>query len=1078
MSTPGYFRFPTIHDQTVVFTSEDDLWSVSAQGGTARRLTSGLGEARRPALSPDGRWLAFSGRDEGHTEVYLMPADGGQPRRLTFLGAESLVVGWNPDGEILFATNAGQPFIRMTQIYKLSPQGGSPERVPVGPALNVSYGPEGGCVLGRYGMVGREPAYWKRYRGGTAGDLWIDPDGSGHFRRLIQLQGNLYRPLWVGDRIYFTSDHEGIGNLYSCTPTGQDLRRHTDHEDFYVRHPSTDGRRIVYHAGADLFLYDTVSDKSSRIEVAYHSPRTQRYRKFVDSAKFLESYELHPQGHLLAVTSRGKVLTMGNWEGAVVQHGEPDGVRYRLARWLKDGRRLVMVSDAEGEEALEIHQADGLAKPDRFMGLDIGRAIDLRVSPQADHVALTNHRNELIWVDLTTKKSRVLDRSAHAPIAGFDWSPDGQWIAYSHAASLHTASIKICRVASGECFPATRPVLQDVFPTFDPEGKYLYLLSYREFDPVYDNLHFDLGFPRGVRPYALLLKRDTVSPFQPVPKPIEDPMKAALKKETEAADPTPVPVEIDWEGIEDRLLAFPVPEGRYQQIAAIKGKVLYSYLPIEGSLSTSWFPLAEPPAKATIEAYDFETQKSEVLVKDITNFRISGDRSTLIYRAGNRLRVLKAGEKSDENLSKEPPSKKSGWIDLARVKVSVEPPAEWRQMYREAWRLQRDHFWTEDMSSVDWHQIYERYLPLLERVSTRSEFSDLMWEMQGELGTSHAYEFGGDYRPEPRYDLGFLGADFTYDEKVKAWKITHIVRGDPWDETKSPPLARPGVNVREGETLLAVGGRPLTKDLSPHQALVHQANSEVQLTVGEPKGKSPRTLSVKTLANETPARYREWVEKNRRYVHEQTQGRVGYVHIPDMGPNGYAEFHRHFVAETDREGLIVDVRYNGGGHVSELLLEKLARRRIACTITRWFGVQPYPVESVAGPMVAITNENAGSDGDIFSHGFKLLRLGPLIGKRSWGGVIGIWVRHPLVDGGITSQPEFSFWFKDVGWRVENYGTDPDIEVEIRPQDYAAGRDPQLERALQEISKLLETNPPLKPDISKRPSLVLPKLPKR
>jgi tricorn protease len=740
-----------------------------------------------------------------------------------------------------------------------------------------------------------------------------------------------------------------------------------------------------------------------------------------------------------------------------------------------------MVSDAEGEDVLEIHHSDGLTPPERLTGLDIGRPVELKASPKADQVLLTNHRNELILVDLGSKKRRILDKSNHAMIAGFDWSPDGRWVAYSCAQSLHTAAIKLCDTQNHKCYFVTKPVLQDVSPTFDPDGKFLYFFSYREFDPVYDNLQFDLGFPRGVKPYLVTLQKDLRSPFIPVPKPMaEETAQAEAKKSNNNAKhkKEPEPTQIDLDGIHDRILAFPVPEARYLQIAAIKGKVLYSWWPVEGSLSTNWFASAEPPAKATLEAYDFEAKKSEVLVSGITNFDLSLDRKTLIYRAGNRLRVLKAGEKSDENLAKEPPSKKSGWIDLSRVRISIEPPAEWRQMYREAWRLQRDYFWDEKMTQVDWQEVYERYSPLLDRVATRSEFSDVMWEMQGELGTSHAYEFGGDYRPDPNYTLGHLGADLYYDKKANAWKIARIVRGDAWDEQKSSPLARPGLNVREGDTLLAVGGRKLSQELPPQALLVNQAGQEVQLTIGDPKGKAQRTISVKTLLSETAVRYRDWVERNRSYVHEKTNGRIGYVHIPDMGPNGYAEFHRAFIAEVDREGLIIDVRFNGGGHVSELLLEKLARRRIAYNKSRWFGTQPYPVESVAGPMVALTNEYAGSDGDIFSHGFKLLKLGPLLGKRTWGGVIGIWPRNLLADGGITSQPEFSFWFKDVGWKVENYGTDPDIEVEYRPQDYVAEKDPQLERTLQEILKLMEENPPKLPDLSKVPNLALPKLPRR
>jgi tricorn protease len=424
-------------------------------------------------------------------------------------------------------------------------------------------------------------------------------------------------------------------------------------------------------------------------------------------------------------------------------------------------------------------------------------------------------------------------------------------------------------------------------------------------------------------------------------------------------------------------------------------------------------------------------------------------------------------------------------------------------MFREAWRLQRDHFWTEDMSQVDWQEVYRRYYPLIDRVTTRSEFSDIMWEMQGELGTSHAYEFGGDYRPAPRYHQGFLGADFEYDAQTDGYRIRHIVQGDPWSEQVDSPLRRIGVNVQVDDVLLAVDGQRLSRTVSPQQLLVNQANSEVQLTfalkngaptepasnASKPKSKGKkkksdqpapelqtRTVLVKTLRSETRALYREWVEQNRRRVHEASGDRVGYVHVPDMSPFGYAEFHRYYLAESEYEGLIIDVRFNGGGNVSQLLLEKLARRRLGYDQPRYGQVMPYPFHSVLGPMVALTNEYAGSDGDVFCHAFKMMGLGPLIGKRTWGGVIGIWPRHSLVDGTTTTQPEFSSWFEDVGWEIENYGTMPDIEVDIKPQDYIAGQDTQLERGIKEILKFMEETPARIPDFGPAPSLALPKLP--
>ena len=1060
----GYYRFPTIHEHTLVFVSEDDLWTVPASGGVARRLTSGLGTASNPVISPTGNRIAFSGREEGPAEVFVMPFEGGPPRRVTFVGTAAMVVGWTPRGDIIYASDSGQPFLRMTRLFSVSPESGQSSELPTGPAVFISYGPSGGCVIARPSV---EAAYWKRYRGGTTGDLWIDTTGQGNWQRLVKVQGNPSRPMWIGDRIYFISDHDGVGNLYSCDPYGQDLRQHTNHEDFYVRGASSDGKRIVYHAGADLFLFDPSEHKSRKVEVRYHAPRTQRNRKFIDAGKYLESYEPDPQGHLLALTTRGKIAAMGNWYGPVQQLGEPHAGRYRVARWLNDGKRIVAVSDAEGCEGLVILHRDGLEAPERVTGMDLSRVVSMKVSPKADQVAMANVKNELILVDLPTKHWRVLDRSQHAPLLGFSFSPDGKWIAYEWSATLHTSIIKLVRLDDGATFPVTRQVLRDGSPAFDPEGKYLYFLSRREFDPVYDQMHFDLGFPKGMRPYLVTLRKDVPTPFALVPKPPEEKKKEENAKleagDRSSGDAQPAeetPFGIDTEGIEDRLQAFPVPEGIYQQIDGIKGKALFTSVPVEGSLNHTWMSGGEPPAKATLEMFDFDTDKAEIVVKDITDFQLSGDRKTLVYRAGNRLRAIKAGEKPDDNAAKEGPGPKSGWIDLKRLRICVEPPDEWRQMYGEAWRMQKEQFWVEDMADVDWQRIYDIYRPLLDRVSTRGEFADLLWEMQGELGSSHAYVMGGDFREEPQLNVGFLGAKIEWDDNASAWKIARIICGDAWADEKGSPLLRPGVNIREGDTILAINGRRTSREVSPAQLLVNHAGMEVSLTLGDTTSdrQRPRTVMVKTLKSEMPLYYREWVEKNRAWVHEQTSGRCGYVHVPDMGPIGYAEFHRYFLAAVDRDGLVIDVRFNRGGHVSALLLEKLARRRLAYVQTRWFGVHPWPDESPAGPMVALTNEFAGSDGDIFSHNFKVMKLGPLIGKRTWGGVIGIWPRHTLVDGGITTQPEFSFWFKDIGWQVENYGVDPDIEVEYPPQDYVAGSDPQLQRGVDELMKQLAGYP--------------------
>jgi tricorn protease len=1075
MAVQGYLRFPTIAGDSIVFVAEDDLWRVSASGGRAERLTADVAEARNPRLSPDGRLIAFTGWSEGPGEVYVIASDGGDARRLTFQGDTAAVAAWRPDGSaIIYASSAGEPSRRMVTLQQVAPTGGPPTTLPYGPARSIAFGPGGALVLGRNTA---EPAFWKRYRGGTAGYLYIDPTGSGDFQRLLNLNSNITAPCWVGDRIYFISDHEGIGNVYSCLPTGEDLRRHSDQTEYYARGLASDGRRLVYFAAGDIYLLEPAASNGAQLNISLSSASAQRARKFVSAGRYLDSWAIHPKGYAVGVTSRGKAFSMGNWDGPTLQHGTRDGVRYRHMRWLADGAHLVAVSDDGSEPTLAVFTSDGSEPVRTLAGLDIGHVVELHASPTAPQVALMNHRNELLLADVEQGTVRRLDRTDYgrSELGGFSngvaWSPDGRWIAYAFGINAQQSAIKLCRVETGEVTQVTQPVLRDMRPAFDPAGRYLYFLSARTFDPVYDNLRFDAAFPKGVRPYLLTLRRDLVSPFIPKAEPPKSEAEQQLeqgKQDKPSEQPAaPAPVEIDLDGIASRIVAFPIPEGRYDRVMGTHEGVVFLSMPVEGTLNDTWLP-GVPEAKGTIEGYHFDSYKHEPLIEGVTDFTITPDGKTLLYRASDRLRVVKAGEKPSSEGGNEP-GRQSGWVDLERIKVSVQPESEWRQMLAEAWRLQREQFWVPDMGGVNWQAIYQRYAPLVARIGSRGELSDLMWEMQGELGSSHAYEIGGEYRPHPEYSEGHLGIDWRFDAQSGRAVITRIIEGDPWDAEATSPLRLPGVNVQVGDAILAINGQPVTAETLPDQLLVNQAGREVQVRLQPTDGGEPRNITVRATGDGHAGRYRDWVEANRRAVHEATGGRVGYLHIPDMSYVGFAEFHRYYLMEYDYDGLIVDVRYNGGGMVSGLLLERLARKRLGYDFQRWGPPAPYVAQSPRGPMVALTDENAGSDGDIFSHAFKMLGLGPLIGMRTWGGVVGIEPYIPLADGSVTTQPEFSFWFNDVGWGVENYGTDPTIKVEYPPQAYMAGKDPQLEKAITEAMKLVEEHPAPTPTPGPRPN---------
>jgi tricorn protease len=1072
-SNQGYYRYPCLSGDRIVFVCEDDLWAVSSEGGRAERLTAGVAEASRPRFSPDGRTLAFVGKEEGPTEVFVMPAEGGRSRRLTFQAAACSFVGFSPDGkEVVYSTHAARPFVRDCWLNAVPLAGGLPRQLPLGPAHTLSYGPGTALVLSRQHT--RDAFMWKRYRGGTAGTLWVDAEGGGKFRPLLELAGNLAAPCWVGERIFFLSDHEGYGNVYSCTPDGKGLRRHSDHDVYYARNLASDGRRLVYHSGGDIWLLDPGAREPRRLAVQAYGPRTQQQRKFVAAERHVESASLRADGTGLGLSCRGRSYAFSLWEGPVSEYRAASDARQRLLCWLADGRRFVAAASVDGgDERIVVFTADGSAAP-HTLDADVGRVITLDAAPTGACIAITNHRQELGVLDLGVlgpgePSFRVIDRSAHERILGVSFSPDGRFLAYGCAETSTTMAIKLCRLETGETRAVTRPVLHDSLPAFDSEGRYLYFIGQRDLEPVYDSVQFDLGFPKGSRPYLITLRKDVPSPFVPQPRPVHDESKPEPPK-------VPPPrVEIDFAGIEQRVLAFPVPDGRYGRILPRAGGVLFSTFPIE---SFKHRPLWEetPAANGRLHSYDFDTQKHEHWLDGISDFSVSSDGRSLLYRAGLRWRVLPAHKKPVSRTG-DAPGRSNGFLDLGRVKVSIEPAREWRQMFHEAWRLQQEQFWVADMSGVDWEAMRRRYLPLLDRIASRSELSDLLWELQGELGTSHAYEMGGDYRPGPDYRQGFLGADLGYDADRQEYRIERLVNGDSWDPALSSPLNEPGLQIEVGDAIVSVNGQPTSATLPPAALLVGYAEQRVLLGVRRP-GDPVRQLSVRALGDERLARYRDWVEQNRRRVRQASLGRVGYLHIPDMVSFGFAEFHRGYLAEYDRDALIVDVRYNQGGHVSSLILEKLARRRLGHSQSRWGQSRPYPPESPAGPLVALTNEFAGSDGDNVSHSFKLLGLGPLIGKRTWGGVIGIWPRHRLADGTLTTQPEFSHWYDDVGWNVENHGTDPDIEVDNAPQDYAAGVDRQLERGIEVVLELLTRKPRAPSDSSEHPRLAAPPLPER
>ncbi|WP_190080575.1 S41 family peptidase [Streptomyces longisporoflavus] len=1065
----AYLRYPHLRGELVAFTAEDDVWVAPLDGGRAWRVSADNMPVNHPRISPDGTTVAWTSTRDGAPEVHVAPVDGGPSKRLTYWGnTRTAVRGWTPDGQVLAVSAYGQASLRRSWARAVPLDGGPAETLPYGVVGDVAHGPGEGQALLLTAPMGREAAWWKRYRGGTAGKLWIRRGGTGgagsaggedRFVRVHEeLDGNIEYPLWVGERIAFLSDHEGVGALYSSLPDGSDLRRHTGIDGFYARHAATDGTRAVYASAGELLLLDDLSDTAEprRVDVRLGGQRTDLQPFPVSAARWFGAAAPDHTGRGSAVSVRGGVHWVTHREGPARALAVEHGVRARLPRTFRvDGEEhVVWVTDAEGDDALQFAPATGLAPgatPRRIAAGQLGRVLGLAMAPDGSRAAVASHDGRVLLVERESGEVREVDRGEHGDATGLVFSPDSAWLAWSHPGPRPLRQLKLANTADLSVSEATPLRFRDYAPAFTLDGKHLAFLSARAFDPVYDEHVFDLAFVGGSRPYLITLAATTPSPFGPQRhgRPFETPDK----DETPDSEGSPV-TRIDLDGLADRIVPFPVEAARYSTLRAAKDGVLWLRHPVRGVLGASRATPSDPDPRTELERYDLVQQHIDELASDADHFSVSGDGKRVLLWADGKLKVVP----SDRRASGEEGSDSNISVDLTRVRQTVDPAAEWRQMYDEAGRLMRDNFWRPDLGGVDWDGVLDRYRPVLDRVATHGDLVDLLWEVAGELGTSHAYVMGGGSWGSPAVRQGLLGADLSRGEDG-AWRIDRILPSETSDPSARSPLAAPGVAVRAGDALLAVAGRPVDPVTGPGPLLVGTAGKPVELTVSPAGGGDPRHAVVIPVDDEEPLRYHAWVADRRAYVHERSGGRLGYLHVPDMQAPGWAQIHRDLRVEVARDGLVVDVRENRGGHTSQLVVEKLARKIVGWDLPR--GAQPfsYPSDAPRGPVVAVANEFSGSDGDIVNAAIKALGIGPVVGTRTWGGVIGIDSRYRLVDGTLVTQPKYAFWLEGYGWGVENYGVDPDVEVVTTPEDYASGRDPQLDEAVRLALSALETTPP-------------------
>jgi tricorn protease len=1128
VASPGYLRFPHITNDLVAFVAADDVWLAPLAGGRAWRFTTDEAPASTPRLSPDGSHVAWVSARDGGPEIYVAGLADGTSARLTYWGTSwARVCGWTPAGEVLAVSRADQPFAHYVQARALtttlSGRPGAERVLPFGPVADLSLGMGAGTVgllTGKWGGFNDDPANWKRYRGGTAGRLWVgpataivsgDPAAAGQvpgpFRRVLaDLPGQFGSPMIVGGRLAFICDYEGTGNIYSCALDGSDLRRHTDHEGWYARQASTDGRRIVYARGGELWLLDDLQAAGPvRLDITLGSPVRGRAPRLVTAEDHVGSLSVDQRGRASSIEVRGTVHWLTHRDGPARAVSVVPGARARFPQVLGTGGRVVWATDAGGRDALEIgpgdpaSPADPAAAPRRIAAGQVGRVTAVAAAPDGRAVAVAAQDGRLRVVDVESGQVREIAASDNGVVTGLAWSPDSAWLAWSqpteHPGGMNfngLRRLRLARIADGQVFDATDGRFADNEPVFTLDGKFLAFLSMRSFDPIYDAHFFDLTFPYGARPYLLPLDATTPSPFAPElgGRPIGD----AADKDAgtpaagddqpggggeppatgdaagDSGGPHVPPVTVETTRMADRVVVIPVPEARYSGLRAVKDGLAWLREPVTGTLGIGGAQPTDDAPRPVLERFDFAKREASELAGEVDWFEASGDGTRLVTSDHGKLTVIPAERKADDD---NPDDKIE--IDRSRARFLLDPPAMWRQAYGEAGRIIRHDFWVPDMADVDWDAVQDEYRPLLDRITTSSEFVDLLWEVFGELGTSHAYV----YPPEggtPAAAPGLLGADI--ERTGDAWRLTRLVRGDTSDPRARAPLAAPGAGIAVGDVLLAVDGRPVGPD-GPGPLLTGAAGKPVELTIAPADGSRPRSVPVVPLRSDTRLRYLDWVSAKRAQVRELSEGRIGYLHVPDMVSQGWADFHRDLRAEMLRDALIVDVRGNTGGHTSQLVVEKLARKVIAWDVPSGEMPSTYPEDAPRGPVVAIADECAGSDGDIVTGAVRLLRLGPVVGARTWGGVIGFDNEHELIDGTQITVPRLAFWFEQYGWGVENHGVDPDVEVIMSPDDWAAGRDTQLETAVRLALEALEQRPPVRPpDPRTRPSKRRPPLPPR
>lgn len=1024
-------RFPAIHGDQVVFTYAGDLWTCTDSGGIARRLTSHPGSEQNAKFSPDGTQIAFTASYDGNPDVYVMPSDGGEPKRLTYSPEPDVVLGWTPGNKVLYKSADGSLGGFTARLWMVPSTGGLPEPSQILEVDQGSMSPDGTKFA--YNRAGSHQFNWRRYRGGTQGRISFWDFTNNSYSEIPSGRENSWMPMWVGETVYYISDkQEGTVNIYSYDTKTKQTKQLTHFDDADIKWPSTDGKKIIFERDGDLWTYTIADGKVQQIVPKVLGDKIAARPRLVSLGNQIADISLSPSGARVAVEARGFLFSVPAKNGETRQLVSAPASRERNPIWSPDGQTIAFLSDKTGEyEIYTVPQRGGEAKQLTSGGKY--RITNIQWSPDGKSISFTTVGNDLMVLDVATGEAKKVFTAQYTAPNNYDWSPDSAYIAYIDVGKNLTGAMYIYDVKSGKTTQVTEGYYRDDAVTWDLNGKYLYLLSARTFNHVQGAFEDAMQMENPQRIYVLPLTKDLTNPLTPPSD--EEPDKSAKPEKPAEGDKGPT-VKIDFDGLAGRALALPMPADSYSGIIGLDGGVLYIN---DGKLAS----------------YDLDQrQQADITPEPIlvgpSALSLNAKRTKMAYYSRGVLGVvdLRPGIKLGD-----------GRVGTSGVEAIIDPRQEWRQIYWEAWRYERDRFYDPNYTGVNWNEVgkhYEKYLPY---VANRADLNYILGLMIGEFGTSHSYVGGGDMGPMPApVPIGALGCDFA--PAGNYIKFSHIYAGNGFEEQNRGPLTMPGLNVSAGDYLLAIDDHSVRSNTNPSEFLVNKVGKNVELTVNsKPSLEGSRKIVIRPIASDQDLRYIDWVEDNRKKVAQLSGGKIGYLHLPNTSEEGIIEFVRGFYSQGDKEAVVVDERFNGGGYIPTFFVEKLARKYISAFRQRNGADVGFPTNVLQGPKVMLINQYAGSGGDMLPWLFREMGIGPLIGKRTWGGLVGITGNANLVDGGGVTAPEFGLYDIKTGkWIAENNGIDPDIDVDARPDLLAQGKDPQLEKAVDWLLAELKKRP--------------------